>query len=243
MKASGCSTATRAPPTPMPGLGKMFGYTTTELAGRAAHEFLGINEPAALEALFAQNDGEDGTTHDLGYLRRDGTTGWAIVSARTVNDDAGRPAATLLMLNDISRRKEAELELAAVKTGLEVRVRMRAEELVEANRQLRAEIAVREAAERALERSEERLQHIITALPVALLVKDPQSRITLMNKAAEKGWGLSFPEMVCKTGSEMFTPDQMEKILAADRLAFAEPRRGGGGTGGLERRARAVPPL
>ena len=125
------------------------------------------------------------------------------------------------MLNDISRRKDAEFELAAVKTGLEVRVRMRTEELFEANRQLRAEIAVREAAELALERSEERLQHIITALPVALLVKDPQSRITFMNKAAEKGWGLSFPEMVCKTGSEMFTPDQMEKILATDRLAFA----------------------
>ncbi|MGZ8289921.1 MAG: PAS domain-containing sensor histidine kinase [Telluria sp.] len=200
-------------------LATMFGYTTEQLAGRPLHDFLGINPPAALAALFAPG-GDAGHTHDLGYLRRDGSTGWAIVSARTMNAENGAPAATLLMLTDITQRKEAELELSAVKTGLEVRVRMRTEELIQANHQLRAEIAVREAAEQALELSEKRLQDIITTLPVALLIKDPQSRITLMNKAAETGWGISFDEVAGKTGSELFTPDQMKKILEGDRATF-----------------------
>ncbi|WP_182915929.1 PAS domain S-box protein [Massilia cavernae] len=124
-----------------------------------------------------------------------------------------RKMAEAMLLTDISRRKEAELELCAI--------RMRAEHLMRENEQLRAETAVRQAAERAQVRSAERLQNIIATLPVALMIKDPQSRITFMNNAAEKGWGLSFPEMVGKTGAEMFTPDQMEKILATDRAAFA----------------------
>lgn len=89
------------------------------------------------------------------------------------------------------------------------------------NRRLRDEIKVRKAAEQALAGSERRLLDIVSMLPVALVVKDPESRITLMNRAAEDGWGVRFADVAGNCGSEQMQPGQIDEVLASDRAAFA----------------------
>jgi PAS domain S-box-containing protein len=167
----------------------MLGVTEAVLGKRSALEFLGENARADLHTVLCADPLLAGVPRDLSYRRADGARGWAIVSGRQVGFDHGLPEGTLLMLTDITERKKAELALATLKADLEVRIRLRTADLTRANEQLRGEIRVREQAERKLAASEQRVNEIINALPIALFLKDPASRITLMNPACEASFG------------------------------------------------------
>jgi len=201
-------------------LAQMFGCSRQALHERPMGEFLGENPPQLLATL---RDGSTpaGSTHDLCYRRGDGRRGWAIASSRPLFDGDGARSGTLLMLTDITERKEAETQLAEVQRGLEARIKLRTTELIRSNEQLRAEVGSRQAAQRALALSEQRLQEIISTMPVALFLKDPTSRIVLMNKAAEEQWGMSFAEVAGTRASASFPPEQMAKFLADDQAVFA----------------------
>jgi PAS domain S-box-containing protein len=83
--------------------------------------------------------------------------------------------------------------------------------------QLRAEIGGAPLA------ADAELQDIITMMPVALFIKDAQSRFVLMNPACEAMWGVRFSEMRGTDGSALF-PEQTPGYIAQDRAAFAAHR-------------------
>ena len=76
-------------------------------------------------------------------------------------------------------------------------------------------------AETALRGNEAHLREIIDLIPVALFVKDLDSRITLMNRTCEAQWGMSFSDLRGTDASQFFPPDQMALFLAKDREVFA----------------------
>lgn len=76
-------------------------------------------------------------------------------------------------------------------------------------------------AQRALAASELKLREIISTMPVALFLKDPESRVLLMNKAAEQQFGFDYAAVSGNMGQAMFPPEQMAVFLANDRAAFA----------------------
>lgn len=71
-----------------------------------------------------------------------------------------------------------------------------------------------------LRHSQERLNNIIEMMPVALFIKDSQSRITLMNNACELQWGVLFSSVVGTNASRFFPPEQMQSFLENDRKVF-----------------------
>jgi PAS domain S-box-containing protein len=83
------------------------------------------------------------------------------------------------------------------------------------------EAGQRADAQRALASSELKLREIISTMPVALFLKDPESRVLLMNKAAEQQFGFDFSAVSGSKGHELFPPEQMAVFLANDRAAFA----------------------
>lgn len=89
-----------------------------------------------------------------------------------------------------------------------------------ANKLLQLETLRREASEQALLRSEEQLQAIVSMMPVPLFVKDPDSRIVMMNEACEQIFGVAFGKLEGTRGSAYFPAEQMEAFLTADRKAF-----------------------
>lgn len=198
-------------------LAGMFGCDAATMRGRPLADFLGANPATALAALTDHGAAQSGRVHDLCYRRSDGSHGWAMASSRAMDDGAN----TLLMLSDISERKQAELALADAHQHLEAKVALRTAELLATNEQLRAEVAVRKTAERALALSERRTQAIIAAIPLPLFIKDAGSRVTLMNRAAERQWGAPFAEVFGTRASAWFSPEQHERFLAADAAAFA----------------------
>ena len=81
-----------------------------------------------------------------------------------------------------------------------------------------SEAAEQEAS--SLRASSKVLLAIIDLIPVAFAVKDHESRIFLMDRAAEEQFGLSFAQLRGTDASEFFPPEQMEQFLAKDRAIF-----------------------
>ncbi len=196
----------------------MLGCEVSAQLGRAAADFL-LRDADAPAFLCCNPDQHQ--LQDVRYRLQDGSLAWALVCSQTMQDEHGACMGTLVMATDITKRKLAELALYGAHLDLERRIDARTAELQEANERLRAEIEVRGGAELALAQSEERLREILTMMPIALFLKDADSRIVLTNEACDKQWGVQFSDIAGTRGSAHFPPQQMEKFLANDRAAFA----------------------
>lgn len=65
------------------------------------------------------------------------------------------------------------------------------------------------------------IQELIDILPIAIFLKDTESKLLIINKACELQWGLSFHELRGTDGSQHFPPEQMKQFLAKDQEVFA----------------------
>jgi PAS domain S-box-containing protein len=90
----------------------------------------------------------------------------------------------------------------------------------QASARMARELAVRKQVEAAAAAGEIRLHEIIDILPIALFIKDPASRFTLLNRAFELQFGLRAADMIGADGKQFFAPEQWEKFLHMDRAAF-----------------------
>jgi len=124
----------------------------------------------------------------------------------------GRRLVHAIVFDDTDRRR-AEDALQMAYAQMEGRVRARTEELDSSNALLRAEIAERELAEAGLRASRERLSRITGAAYDAILMLDPQGRVSYSNPAAERLLGRS-AEMLAGAGvTEFFPCDALGRIL------------------------------
>lgn len=65
------------------------------------------------------------------------------------------------------------------------------------------------------------LTELVMSLPVAVFVKDAESKFRLMNMACEDQWGMSFSALRGTDASQFFPPEQVESFLEKDREVFA----------------------
>ncbi len=72
-----------------------------------------------------------------------------------------------------------------------------------------------------LQANEERLNEVINTMPVALFIKDPQSRIILMNSACEAQWGVLFANVQGTDASRYFPAEQVMAFLKKDKEVFS----------------------
>ena len=82
------------------------------------------------------------------------------------------------------------------------------------------DITLRKQSEDALRQSEERLHEIIEVMPVAIFIKDQQSRFILMNHACEVQIGIPFAELEANNGSHYFSAEQLAHYLRNDQQTF-----------------------
>ena len=65
-----------------------------------------------------------------------------------------------------------------------------------------------------------KIQALIDILPVAIFIKDPESKLFLINRTCEMQWGLNAKDLSGTDGSQYFPPDQMKQFLAKDQEVF-----------------------
>ncbi len=88
----------------------------------------------------------------------------------------------ILMLSDVTEREMARKSLQEARNELEKRVEERTAELLDLNRGLEREIAVRRETERALREKEERLSAIVEAFEGLIYVCSEDYRVEFMNE-------------------------------------------------------------
>ena len=197
----------------------MLGVGADSLLGHKMSEY---HDEATLQRLCPlRRAAEQSCMGELQYLHGDGTQRWAMLSGRRLYDRQGRLTGALVLINDITEHKRAEQALSLAHAELESRVALRTAQLLDVNTQLSAEIAMRAQTEAALARSEERLQDIISMMPLSLFLKDADSRLLLMNQACEQQWGVQFQDIAEGRDLRHFPAEQNMGFHSADQQAFA----------------------
>jgi diguanylate cyclase (GGDEF)-like protein/PAS domain S-box-containing protein len=96
-----------------PAMGRLVGYRADDLVGLP---FAGLTHPDDLDRnllLFREliEGKRDSYQHEKRYIRKDGETIWVQVTAVLERDGDGKPSSTISMVEDITERKAAEVEL------------------------------------------------------------------------------------------------------------------------------------
>jgi PAS domain S-box-containing protein len=127
---------------------QMLGYTNSELLGKTIAEITHREDVKENMRRFRRMV-RDGKPFELEkrYIKKDGSTLWADVSASAVRGLDGKTQSTVAVVVDITARKKAEEELRQSKELLEELVKRRTKALRIANAELRNEIERRKGLE------------------------------------------------------------------------------------------------
>ena len=158
-----------------PAFEQTFGFSEAEVSGKQIDFVPPENWPETQKAIRLMLRGKKIRLFETKRLTRDGRVLDVQISSTIYKDREGRQAGNIVILRDISARKQAEQELKRYRHHLEDRVRERTAELAKINTQLKQEVEERRRVEKALRRREvelkaqsHHLEEVNTALRVLL---------------------------------------------------------------------------
>jgi PAS domain S-box-containing protein len=110
-------------------MAEMLGYSQDEMIGRHGWDFTHEeNKKSVKKSLEKRRHGVD-ESFEFELMRKDGSSIWAIINAKSLFDKDGTFIGSLNMLTDITERKEAEEAIIRAYDDLEVKVKQRTLEL------------------------------------------------------------------------------------------------------------------
>jgi PAS domain S-box-containing protein len=89
-------------------MGEMLGWEAVELVGRPVFDFLDERNRREVRMRLARRRRGIREVGELRLMRRDGTDLWVLASASPIQDERGEFEGSLVMLSDITERKQAE---------------------------------------------------------------------------------------------------------------------------------------
>ena len=119
----------------------------------------------------------------------------------------------MVIVRDISDRKQAEKALIGARAELEQRVQQRTQQLREANQDLRAEISERRLMESSLRDREERLRLIYELSTIGIAEVDAKGTFTRFNAAFQKMFGYSEDELAKTNFLDVTHPEDVKVSL------------------------------
>ncbi|MGZ3599340.1 MAG: PAS domain S-box protein [Ktedonobacterales bacterium] len=159
----------------------MLGYSEAELLTSSFQTVMHPEDLAETEAFYARiRAGEvSNATFERSYVRKDGTDVWGNLSLSVAFDHAGAPEYFLCVIEDISARKQSELEHAA--------------------------LAARErAAHLQSERHAAHLRAVLDVLPVGVYIAESDGSVNEWNKAGRDLWGDETPTVNGRSDYERY---------------------------------------
>lgn len=166
-----------------PAFEQTLGWSREELLGRRIDFVPEENWPETRKAIDSMLDGEKINLFETRRRTKDGRVLDVQLSSTLYHDSAGRPTGNIVILRDISARKEAERQLRRYHEQLQDLVRERTSALESSYRKLEQEVEERKRAEGALRRSKEaleaqsrHLEEVNTALKVLLKQRDDDKK-------------------------------------------------------------------
>jgi PAS domain S-box-containing protein len=155
------------------------------------------------------------------YIRKDGSIVWVNIAVSSIYSKTGLLENAMVMIQDISTEKQAELTQNLIFSELDQEVREWLAELTQTNLDLQQEITQYQEAQISLQAQKDFIQNILDIAPSFIYVKDTTGKYLLVNKAYAEIWGKSVDELVGKTFSELHSqPSEIEAVIAQDQKLF-----------------------
>ncbi|GAU09206.1 hybrid sensor histidine kinase/response regulator [Desulfoplanes formicivorans] len=131
---------------------------------------------------------------ELATHTQDGTAIWLEFSLRSITLKCG--VQCILVIRDITARKQAQTELETLNNELEARIKRRTHKLEASNALLRKEVQTRKAAEDALQVEKELFGTTLRSIADGVITLDNQGKILFINHAMEQLGGWSAKKVV-----------------------------------------------
>lgn len=175
---------------------RMFGAETIDQLSAVGFEATYVN-PADFDWLRSRRGDAFITEVEVERLRRDGSRWWCLMNRREIEFESQQ--ALLVWHYDITERKRAEQEIERLNSELELRVAQRTSEL---------------------RKSQALFKAIVDHSPTKIHIKDTDGRYVLINREAERLFGVSDAEGRGKTAHDLFPKDTADRFTAHDQAVI-----------------------
>lgn len=209
-----------------------------EMLGYAENEFSLLNFPDVTK--LGDTSGEDNVLNRLlkdeipfldienHYTTRTGELIWAHSTLSVIRNNMGEALYGLVIVENITRRKQIERELDEYREHLEVLVRNRTRELAVVNEQLRLEIAQRKIVEEALRKGQKQLHAFAAKLSESEEIEKHRLALELHDRVGQNLSAISINLNILRNllpiGSAAACYDRIRDSLALVRETFKSIR-------------------
>ena len=185
-----------------PAEAQMHGYTVQELMGLPSKTLAPPDQwrPSGIEE---RTKSWTSWQRESVNVRKDASIFPVQLFSDVVKDANGELVGLVTSCLDITERKRAEEALRRAHDELELRVKERTAELVQANQELQEEIAERKQVEAALRESEERYRSHFESVNEVIYSIDPELRILNVSPSVERHLGYKPEELIGRRADEL----------------------------------------
>lgn len=135
-------------------------------------------------------------TCEIKLIRKDGSQLYGLLESEVVADDKSNSVRCRTVINDITKRKQAEHKLDDARRELEETVKLRTQELSNTVNMLQDEVNERVKVQKNLQRSELKYRELVENANSIIMRRTAEGTITFFNEFAQKYFGYNEDEIL-----------------------------------------------
>ncbi|ODA42304.1 PAS domain S-box protein [Desulfosporosinus sp. BG] len=194
-----------------PRYAEMLGYSADELIGKSIYDVYAPEFHQKLPEIMRHIHEREHYAYNSAHIRKDGSSFPVHIDTYEVTIKERR--LRVVSIWDITESERKEKELSHYRKNLEELVKLRTNELVRINNQLRSEIAKKEAVEHKLAQTNQELINTLESISDGFLAVNRQRVITYANQAFVEAQGNNISGNLIGSDFEEFYQNGSKKII------------------------------